>query len=113
MRKQKNFTPEEIQELLKKINKTKKEHELNCGACGYQTCRAKAAAVYNGLSNIYTCLPYMNDLAEKMNEKKADVVKKLISMGMPCTINKTIDADTFGTLRLCNHLCDCAACCWR
>jgi PAS domain S-box-containing protein len=59
----------EIQELLKKINKTKKEHELNCGACGYQTCRAKAAAVYNGLSNIYTCLPYMNDLAEKMNEE--------------------------------------------
>jgi len=59
----------EIQEILKKINKTKKEHELNCGACGYQTCRAKAAAVYNGLSNIYTCLPYMNDLAEKMNEE--------------------------------------------
>ncbi len=59
----------EIQELLKKINKTKKEDELNCGACGYQTCRAKAVAVYNGLSNIYTCLPYMNDLAEKMNEE--------------------------------------------
>ena len=34
------------------------------------------------------------DLAEKMNEKKADVVKKLISMGMPCTVNQTIDADT-------------------
>ena len=34
------------------------------------------------------------DLAEKMNEKKADVVKKLISMGMPCTFNQTIDADT-------------------
>lgn len=36
----------------------------------------------------------VGDLAEKMNEKKADVVKKLISMGMPCTINQTIDADT-------------------
>ena len=59
-----------LQELLKKINKTKKEHELNCGACGYQTCRDKAAAVYNGLSNIYTCLPYMNDIAEKMNQNK-------------------------------------------
>ena len=34
------------------------------------------------------------ELAEKMNEKRADVVKKLISMGMPCTVNQTIDADT-------------------
>ncbi len=36
----------------------------------------------------------VSDLAEKMNEKKGDVVKKLISMGMPCTVNQTIDADT-------------------
>ena len=36
----------------------------------------------------------VSDLAEKMNEKKVDVVKKLISIGMPCTINQTIDADT-------------------
>ena len=36
----------------------------------------------------------VSDLAEKMNEKRADVVKKLISMGMPCTVNQTIDADT-------------------
>ncbi|HSQ98079.1 MAG TPA: translation initiation factor IF-2 [Rickettsiales bacterium] len=36
----------------------------------------------------------VSDLAEKMNEKRADVVKKLISMGMPVTVNQTIDADT-------------------
>lgn len=36
----------------------------------------------------------VGDLAEKINEKKADVIKKLISMGMPCTVNQTIDADT-------------------
>ena len=36
----------------------------------------------------------VSDLAEKINEKRADVVKKLISMGMPVTINQTIDADT-------------------
>jgi len=36
----------------------------------------------------------VSDLAEKMNEKRSDVVKKLISMGMPVTINQTIDADT-------------------
>ena len=36
----------------------------------------------------------VGDLAEKMNEKKADVVKKLISMGMVVTVNQVIDADT-------------------
>lgn len=36
----------------------------------------------------------VSDLAERMNEKRVDVVKKLISMGMPVTINQTIDADT-------------------
>ncbi len=34
------------------------------------------------------------DLAEKMNEKKGDVVKKLITLGMVVTVNQTIDADT-------------------
>ncbi len=36
----------------------------------------------------------VSDLAERMNEKRSDVVKKLISMGMPVTVNQTIDADT-------------------
>lgn len=58
-----------IKKLLAKINKFKPEDELNCAACGYQTCRDKAIAVYNGLSNIYTCLPYMKEMAEKMNQE--------------------------------------------
>lgn len=36
----------------------------------------------------------VSDLSEKINEKRADVVKKLISMGMVVTVNQTIDADT-------------------
>lgn len=34
------------------------------------------------------------ELSERMNEKKADVIKKLMMMGMPVTANQTIDADT-------------------
>ncbi|MDR0422982.1 MAG: translation initiation factor IF-2 [Rickettsiales bacterium] len=36
----------------------------------------------------------VGDLADKMGEKRTDVVKKLISMGMLVTVNQTIDADT-------------------
>ena len=36
----------------------------------------------------------VSDLADRMNEKKADIVKKLFSMGIKATINQTIDGDT-------------------
>ncbi len=62
-------TEEEIKTILAKINKFKKEDELNCQACGFKTCRDKAIAYYNGLSDIYNCVPYMKEVAEKMNEE--------------------------------------------
>lgn len=62
-------TEDEIKAILAKINKFKKEDELNCQACGFKTCRDKAIAYYNGLSDIYNCVPYMQAVAEKMNEE--------------------------------------------
>lgn len=60
-------TEAQIKEVLAKIGKTKKEDELNCGACGYMTCREKAAAVINGLADIDMCIPYMRMRAESMS----------------------------------------------
>ena len=53
-----------IREILNKIGKFTKEKELNCGACGYSTCREKAIAVYNKKADIHMCLPYMREKAE-------------------------------------------------
>ena len=47
----------EIEAILKKMGKTRPEQELNCGACGYNTCREKAIAVYQGKAEISMCLP--------------------------------------------------------
>ena len=58
---------ETIRDILKKIGKFKKEDELNCGACGYSSCRDKAIAVYNGKANLKMCLPYMRERAESMS----------------------------------------------
>ena len=41
--------------------------ELNCGSCGYSSCRAKAIAVYQGLAEIEMCLPYMRSKAESLS----------------------------------------------
>jgi len=49
----------EIQAILRHTYKTKPEDELNCGSCGYHSCREKAIAVYQGLAEIDMCLPYL------------------------------------------------------
>ncbi|MDR1215562.1 MAG: 4Fe-4S binding protein [Treponema sp.] len=62
-------TPSErdVRFILARSGKTKPEDELNCGACGYSTCREKALAVFNGLADIEMCIPYMRTRAESMS----------------------------------------------
>jgi two-component system, NtrC family, sensor kinase len=59
-------TEEEIRDILAHTNKYFAEDELNCGACGYSTCRAKAAAVYAGMAEEAMCLPFIIDQAERV-----------------------------------------------
>jgi iron only hydrogenase large subunit-like protein/nitrogen-specific signal transduction histidine kinase len=48
----------EIEMILKGMGKTDPEDELNCGACGYETCVEHATAIYKGLAEYTMCLPY-------------------------------------------------------
>jgi two-component system, NtrC family, sensor kinase len=59
-------TEAEIRDILAHTNKYFPEDELNCGACGYPTCRAKAAAVYAGMAEEAMCLPFIIDQAERV-----------------------------------------------
>ena len=65
-----NGTPseEEIAQILRKMGKTKPEDELNCGSCGYDTCREKAIAIYHGKAEISMCLPYLKEKAESFSD---------------------------------------------
>ena len=58
----------EIQDILQKMNKNKKDNELNCGSCGYNTCREKAIAVYQGKADMTMCLPYLKEKAESFSD---------------------------------------------
>ena len=64
-----NVVPSErdIRAVLAKTGKFKPEDELNCGACGYPTCREKAIAVLNGNADLEMCIPYMRKRAESMS----------------------------------------------
>ena len=60
-------TEEQIRQILRMTNKFKPEDELNCGACGYPTCREKAIAVFQHKAEVSMCIPYMHEKAESMS----------------------------------------------
>ena len=59
----------EIKKILAKMGKFKPEDELNCGACGYDTCREHAIAIYKGLAETEMCLPYTIEKLHKTIEE--------------------------------------------
>ncbi|MDA8126530.1 MAG: ATP-binding protein [Deltaproteobacteria bacterium] len=59
-------TEQEIRAILARTNKFLPGDELNCKACGYETCRTKAVAVHHGLAEEAMCLPFMIEQAERV-----------------------------------------------
>ena len=58
----------EINAVLRQMGKFKPAHELNCGSCGYNTCREKAAAICQGKAEISMCLPFLKEKAESFSD---------------------------------------------
>ncbi|MGN0590518.1 [Fe-Fe] hydrogenase large subunit C-terminal domain-containing protein [Ruminococcus sp.] len=58
----------EIFTILRQMGKNKPADELNCGSCGYNTCREKAIAIYQGKADLTMCLPYLKDRAENFSD---------------------------------------------
>ena len=61
-------TESEIMSVLRQMGKIKSSDELNCGSCGYNSCREKAIAVCQGKAEISMCLPYLKDKAESFSD---------------------------------------------
>ena len=60
-------TETEINSILRQMGKTKSSDELNCGSCGYNTCREKAIAIYQGKADLTMCLPFLKEKAENFS----------------------------------------------
>ena len=61
-------TETEIMQILRQMGKYKPSQELNCGTCGYNTCRDKAIAIYQGKAEPSMCLPFLKDKAESFSD---------------------------------------------
>jgi two-component system NtrC family sensor kinase len=70
---------EEIAATLKAMRKFGPEDQLNCGSCGYPTCRDKAIAVCQGLAEIEMCLPYLVEELETTLRELQDSHRELAS----------------------------------
>lgn len=58
---------DEINEALRKMGKNKPEDYLNCGSCGYDSCRDKAIAVCRGKADVSMCLPFLMEKSERFS----------------------------------------------
>jgi iron only hydrogenase large subunit-like protein/uncharacterized Fe-S cluster-containing protein len=64
-----NLDPAAIQRVLSDTGHATTEEQLNCGACGYPSCRDRAVAVILGLAERDMCLPFMRRLAEQRSDR--------------------------------------------
>jgi len=69
---------EAIREVLARIEKYTPKDELNCSACGYNSCRAKAEATYRGMAEEGMCVPFMRSRAESLANVVMDVVPSAV-----------------------------------
>ncbi len=70
-------TDEQLDAILAELGKKCVEDELNCGACGYETCREHAVAIYKGLAENEMCLPFMIEKLRETVESLAQSKEKL------------------------------------
>ena len=69
---------EDIKKVLAQMGKFAPEDELNCGACGYNTCREKAKAVLAGKAEISMCVPFMRERQESYSNKIINVMPGIL-----------------------------------
>lgn len=84
-----DFTEEEFEKAMLKLGKHGREDELNCGGCGYQTCRDMAKALLSGLSEPEMCVTKMR----KEAESKVDILLSTIPSGVVIVDNELNIAD--------------------
>ena len=60
---------EQLEEIYQRMGKVSERDFLNCGACGYDSCKEKAIAIYQGKADVNMCLPFMKEKAETVSKQ--------------------------------------------
>ena len=77
----KDPTDAQLKEIYSKMGKYNKEDFIDCKACGYDTCRQMAVAIFNGLNKSENCHLYKSNLLSKIQKEETkklyDIVKQV------------------------------------
>jgi Na+-translocating ferredoxin:NAD+ oxidoreductase RNF subunit RnfB len=68
-RKLEEVTESQVNDVLERTGKLNPDFQLNCGACGYLSCRDNASAVIRGMAEPEMCIPYMKRLAQQRTDR--------------------------------------------
>ena len=70
---------DELNEIFLNMGKKKKTDFLDCGACGYTSCREMAIAIYNGINKKENCHHYLMNENVKVHERElSEKIKETI-----------------------------------
>ena len=70
----------QLEEVFASMNKTTKESRgINCAACGYNTCKEMAVAIFNGFNNKENCVHYIKHEVEVEKEKAKELATEIES----------------------------------
>ncbi|PMQ02023.1 MAG: ferredoxin [Dictyoglomus sp. NZ13-RE01] len=70
--------PEKIEEVLREMGKTSPKKHLNCGACGYSSCREKAIAVVLGNAEKEMCITYLIDKVSSISNTIIERIPNIV-----------------------------------
>jgi len=68
----------ELKEIFEKMKKvTEQDQHIDCGCCGYETCKQMATAIFNGFSHHHNCVHYIKDRAYEEKEKALELAEEI------------------------------------
>ncbi|MDR2339093.1 MAG: 4Fe-4S binding protein [Deltaproteobacteria bacterium] len=73
-REEQRYTEDQINKVFERTGKTDPVFQLNCGACGYNSCRENALAVLRGMAEPEMCIPYMRRLAQQRTDRIMETI---------------------------------------